>query len=93
MVRGEIVRSLRGHDAGGHFCILNTEADFVYLADGKRRKVTAPKRKRVRHVEAVGSWSHPVTDRIAKGEAVMDSEIRRALAAFRDSRFHGTKEV
>lgn len=93
MVQGEIVRSLRGHDAGERFCVLRAEDGFVFLTDGKRRKVTCPKRKRERHVTSEGRWSHPVIDRLERGEPVMDSEIRRALAAFRDSRFSRTKEV
>lgn len=90
--RGEIVQSLSGHDAGRLHYVIETEEDFLRLVDGKHRKVEAPKRKRRKHVISVGIWTHPVTDRIQKGEPVLDSEIRRALAAFRD-RFSETKEV
>lgn len=90
--RGEIVQSQSGHDAGRIHYVLEAEEDFLRLVDGKHRKIEAPKRKRRKHVISLGIWTHPVTDRIQKGDLVLDSEIRRALAAFRD-RFSETKEV
>ncbi len=81
---GEIVRSVAGHDQEGIFYILRAEGDFLWLADGKRRTVKASKKKRRKHVVSMGLWTHPVTGRIQNGEPVLDSEIRRALAAFRD---------
>ena len=90
--RGEIVKSLAGHDAGRRYYVLRAEGDFLYLADGKHKTVSTLKKKRAKHVLAEGLWTHPVTDRIVKGEAVPDKEIRNALAAFRDT-FSRTKEV
>lgn len=81
---GEIVRSAAGHDKEQLFCIMREEGDFLWLADGKRRTVKTPKKKRRKHVVSMGLWTHPVTGRIAKGQPVLDSEVRRALAAFRD---------
>lgn len=82
--QGDIVRSLQGHDAGKLHYVLKAEEDFLRLADGKHRRVEAPKRKRRKHVRSEGVWTHPVTARIQEGAPVLDSEIRRALAAFRD---------
>jgi len=90
--RGEIVRSLKGNDDGRLYYVIKTEGEFLYLVDGKHRKVEAPKKKRQKHVNSEGIWTHPVTDRMQRGEPVLDSEIRKALAAFRD-KFSETKEV
>ena len=90
--KGDCARSLKGHDAGSVCYVVCIAEGFVYLADGKHRRIDAPKKKREKHVSSVGRWAHPVTDRIARGEPVLDSEIRRALAAFRDT-FSETKEV
>lgn len=90
--KGDIVRSCRGHDEGRVYFVLETEEDFLYLVNGKQRKIETPKKKRRKHVSLEGRWTHPVTDRILRDETVLDSEIRRALAAFRD-KFSETKEV
>ena len=44
--KGEIVLSLKGHDAGGLFCVLDAQDGFVRIVDGKGRKLAAPKRNR-----------------------------------------------
>lgn len=84
--RGDVVRSLAGHDKGTLFCVVNTEGDFALLANGKERKLNSPKRKRIKHVRREGSSDHPVLLRLSAGEPVGDCEVRRALAAFRDER-------
>lgn len=84
--KGEIVLSLKGHDAGGLFCVVDTTGDgFALIADGKGRKLAAPKRKRERHLSGVGTSAHPAIVRLQRGESVSDRALRRALAAFRDS--------
>lgn len=82
--QGDVVRSAAGHDRGELFLVLRAEGDFVWLADGKRRKLEAPKKKRRKHVVSAGVWTHPVAGRLQDGGPVLDSEIRKALAAFRN---------
>ena len=83
--RGWIVRSAAGRDKGTLLCVLGQEVDFLLLADGKRRKAAAPKRKKAGHVDMVcrGDFRHPVIRKLEDGLAVSDSELRRALGAFR----------
>ena len=82
--KAQIVRSLAGHDRGDLFCVMDTEGEFLLLADGKRRKVEQPKRKRAKHVTAVGKYSHPTIEKLRAGQPVGNQELRRALAALRD---------
>ncbi len=89
---GDVVRSMAGHDKNQLLFVLREEGEFLWLVDGKSRKVEAPKKKRRKHVASAGFWPHPVAGRMKDGEPVLDSEIRRALAAFR-KRFSETKEV
>ena len=84
MEKAQIVRSLAGHDRGDLFCVMDTEGDFLLLADGKNRKVEKPKRKRARHAAPVGEYSHPTIEKIRTGHPVGNQELRRALAALRD---------
>ena len=90
--QGDFVRAAAGHDKGLLFLVVKEEGDFLWLADGKSRKLETPKKKRRKHVVSAGVWTHPVAGRMKDGEPVLDSEIRRALAAFRN-RFSETKEV
>lgn len=81
--RAQIVRSLAGHDKGMLFCVLDTEGDFLLLADGKHRRVEKPKRKRAKHTQFAGAMEHPAINKIRSGLPVRNRELRDALAAFR----------
>ncbi|MBP1758817.1 MAG: hypothetical protein H6Q61_1066 [Firmicutes bacterium] len=55
--KGDCVRSLKGHDTGSVCYVVDIAEDFVYLADGKHRRIGAPKKKRSKHVSDVGRWA------------------------------------
>lgn len=80
--KGQIVSSIAGRDKGHCFIVIETEPNFVYLVDGKLRKVEVPKRKRVKHIEYAGELKKELSEKINSGEKVLNSEIRRALAEF-----------
>lgn len=71
---------------GTLFCVAGVREPFLLLADGKRRKLAAPKRKKLGHVQVVdrGAFRHPVLEALRRGEPVSDRALRRALAAFRE---------
>lgn len=48
--RGQVVRSIAGHDQGGFFTVLQVEAPYAVLCDGKRRPLERPKRKKLFHL-------------------------------------------
>lgn len=81
IARSNIVKSIAGRDAGSLFFVLATEGDFLLLADGRRRRVESPKRKRRKHVELVEEGSGPAADKIRSSEKITNSELRKALAA------------
>ena len=49
--RGWIVQALAGREKNEFFCVVDVEAEtgYLLLADGKRRKVACPKRKKKKH--------------------------------------------
>lgn len=50
---GTIVKSLKGRDKDKYFCVVRTEGGYAYICDGKERKLCAPKRKNVKHIQAL----------------------------------------
>ena len=82
--KAQIVRSLKRHDSGELFCVMDAEAGWLLLADGRRRRVSKPKRKNEKHVVLAGGWNHPTIEKVRMGQPVRDRELRAALAAFRD---------
>ena len=86
---GRIVQAAAGRDKGGIFCVLGTDPEGrLLLADGKRRKVSRPKSKKLGHVRVLTNhphgFDHPAIQKLKQGEPLSDKALRRALAAFRD---------
>jgi len=85
---GWIVRATAGRDKNGIFCVVGTDAErFLLLADGKRRKIARPKRKKLGHMvglsDPVHTYAHSTIAKLKQGMPVSDRELRRALAAFK----------
>lgn len=82
IVKSNIVKSTAGRDEGDLFFVLDTQEEFLLLADGKRRRVESPKRKKRKHVSFVGESHSVVAEKIRSSEKITNSELRKALAAF-----------
>jgi len=49
-VKGSIVKAVAGREKNGFFVVLDCDSVFAYIADGKRRKVEKPKKKKLIHI-------------------------------------------
>ena len=81
IAKSNIVKSTAGRDAGKFFFVLETQGDFLLLADGKSRRMENPKLKRQKHVELVGESHSLVAEKIRSSEKITNSELRKAIAA------------
>ena len=84
IAKSNIVRSDAGRDKGKLFYVLDTQGEYLLLADGKSRKVESPKRKKRRHVMFVAAEENRLSGKIKGEEKITNSELRKALAAFRE---------
>ena len=82
IARSDIVRSTAGRDQGKLFFVLETDGEFLMLADGKTRRIECPKRKKRKHTEFVDRVDCRVSEKIRSEEKVTNSELRRTLAAY-----------
>ena len=80
--KSDIIESLAGRDKGKFFYVIDTEDNFVLIADGKGRKLENPKRKKLKHVRRVSRTETRVAMKILNGDKVLNSELRRDLATF-----------
>ena len=80
--KSDIVISLAGRDKDKLFYVMEVEDNYVFLADGKGRKLENPKRKKLKHVRRVSRTETRVAMKILNGDKVLNSELRRDLAAF-----------
>ena len=47
---GEFVYATKGRDSGKCFIVITAKDNYLYLCDGKSRKVSNPKKKKIKHV-------------------------------------------
>ncbi len=70
-VSGMVVISSAGHDSGQWFVVTGADERYVYIADGKERKLAAPKRKNYKHIRKT-AVTVDITD-------ITDRKLRRIL--------------
>lgn len=68
---GMLVKSKAGHDAGKVYVIIDADAAYVYLADGRIRTLDKLKKKKKKHVQLILK-QYDITD-------ATDVSIRRLL--------------
>ena len=92
ITRSNLVRSGAGRDKGKLFAVLAEEGEYLLLADGKSRKVESPKRKKRRHVILEADGIEKLSNRNNSEESITNSELRKALAVYRDEVHHPDQE-
>ena len=81
-VVSEVVEATAGRDSGKLFYVLGMEGELLLLANGKDRPLEKPKRKKCKHVRKVLRPDTRVAAKLASGDKVLNSELRRDLAFF-----------
>lgn len=80
--KSDIIVSLAGRDKGQFFFVVDTGEQYVFIADGKGRRLEKPKRKKRKHIQKVQQTDSRVAEKIRTGDKVLNSELRRELAVF-----------
>ena len=70
---GRVVISSAGHDSGRRMVVTGADGGFVFVADGKERKLDSPKKKNIKHVRA--------TSDSVELEGMTDKRLRQTLRA------------
>ena len=81
---GQVVRALAGRDKGRLFVVVDVLEDgTVRIADGAKRKIEAPKRKKSKHLQKYDLIIESISEKFIQGKGPDNSLIRRELAGLR----------
>ena len=80
--KSDIVESVAGRDRGRFFFVLDIDGIYATIADGRIRKLEHPKRKKLKHLRLAARTDSCVAEKLKQGDAVLNSELRKALAIF-----------
>lgn len=77
---GDVVKATAGRDKGGFFLVTDVVGKFAYIADGRTRKVSNPKKKNVKHLIKASSVSlESDAERIKRGEPFGNEKLYKAI--------------
>ena len=80
---GNFAFSKAGHDKGKLYVIVAEEQDYVYLCDGRLKKIDAPKKKRKKHIQIV---NRRVGEELLAGqekrETMLDEQNKYAIKQY-----------
>ena len=76
---GQIVKSTAGRDLGNYFIVLDVDDTYLYLVDGKSRRLESPKKKKKKHVQVTNDTVPEIANKIINGNRLTNAEIRRGL--------------
>ena len=76
----DVVISTAGRDTGEWFYVIGIDETYLYLANGKDRRIEKPKQKKRKHTQKVLRAETRVAEKLRTGDKVLNSELRRDLA-------------
>ncbi len=72
-LRGQVISSVAGRDKGYLMAVTDYDKNYVYVCDGKERRLAQPKRKNPKHVSRT-KWI------LNESQMHSDRRLRKALA-------------
>lgn len=82
---GQIVKSCAGRDKDELFLIIEINNDFLFLVDGKSRRLESPKKKKKKHVQITHMISEEISVKLNNGDKITNTDIRNSLKDFRQN--------
>lgn len=80
--RGRLIKSKAGHDKCKLFVIIKAQGEYVYLVDGKTRKLDTPKKKNIKHIQLINYIDDELASKLNSNRKIIDEDIKRAIKLF-----------
>ena len=75
--KGNLAKSIAGHDKEQIFVIVEEKGEYVYVADGRLRTIEKPKRKNKKHIQPIYYRNELLS------EIKSDEDIKRVIQLFK----------
>ncbi|MDI3536912.1 MAG: hypothetical protein PWP30_1394 [Eubacteriaceae bacterium] len=80
---GQVVRSKAGRDKGQFMVVLSIIDDnYVYVSNGELRKVSQPKRKKIKHLSKTNHITTTIRDKMKGNQEITNSDIKKEIKSF-----------
>ena len=72
---GSVVKALAGREKNSFYVAVGIHDGFVFIADGKERKIQKPKRKNIKHISP--------TNTVFDTDGLTNKKLRKLIAEFK----------
>ena len=80
---GQLVISQSGRDEGKYFFIVGFPKEgYLLLANGKERKISSPKLKKIKHIKKLNIVDEEIVNKLDSGEEITDASLRRKITSY-----------
>jgi ribosomal protein L14E/L6E/L27E len=77
---GQIVHSKAGRDKGRYFIVVSiVDANYVLVVDGDLRKISNPKRKKIKHLVFHDKVANEIQTDLEQNNELIDSQFKKCL--------------
>ena len=81
---GMLAVSKAGHDKGRLYVVVKADQEFVYLADGKNRSVSSPKKKKRKHIQ-INYYIPGTLQKVLEAEQKLeDEQLKKAIEEYKN---------
>lgn len=79
---GMLAYSRAGHDKGKLYVIIKADHEYVYLVNGIHKKISNPKKKKLKHIQIINDIPEIIRECMNSGKKVTDEDIKRSIKIF-----------
>ena len=88
---GFLASSKAGHDKDKIYVIIRVDTEYVWLADGRIKTVSNPKKKRKKHIQIIKYFNNEeMQSDLLAGREVSDLEIVMVLKKYKKQQMNDT---
>ena len=88
---GFLASSKAGHDKDKIYVIIREDTEYVWLADGRIKTVSNPKKKRKKHIQIIKYFNNEeMQSDLLAGREVSDLEIMMVLKKYKKQQMNDT---
>ena len=80
--QGQVVYSKSGRDKTLPFVVLSVDGEYLILADGDKRTIEHPKRKKIKHVQGTNYVNIELKEKLETGSYIQNAELVKVLKQY-----------
>ncbi len=75
-----LVEATAGRDKGKFFAVIDiVNEEYVLICDGRRRKVSSLKKKKIKHIRSLDYSLKEIKEKLETGNKISNSDVKKSI--------------